>query len=150
MFEKFKNFLTKPSTKNVLRAALTMFVVGVALAAVAMPIAYGLGAVGILEAAFAADVVAKTTFSSVAWTGVFFGMFGGIQAAVTPMIEKFFKPKPSTVALSYFTEMGHAANIAPTLPSPSTAQNVSPTHFQDIVAASKVASALSPGGKPVG
>jgi hypothetical protein len=150
-FKGIKDFLTKESTvsfvRNIAKAAVTMFIIGSALGIVAPATATLLGAELIGESA-----VAYLTGIKVLQTGIFFGLFGGVQAAVAPIVGKFFEPKQSTVAASYFTETGQAANISQALPShaPSTAQTVSPTHFQDMLAArDAAAAAMNPAGKAV-
>lgn len=112
-----------------------MFIVGALLAAAAPLIANGLLGIGLITATQAVQFGA----ASVAWTGAFFGAFGMIQTAVAPVISKFFETKREAAVLSQIAGLTHASDASPALPAkaPSVAQSISPTHFQDIIAASQ-------------
>lgn len=72
--------------KNIAKHTLTFFAVGVVLAFAAPYLAAG---IGLSEAAVAAVAATHTPL----WTGVFFGAFGGINAAIAPAFDWVFSGK---------------------------------------------------------
>jgi hypothetical protein len=144
-FEKAKAFLTKESTvsylKDIVKTTLTMLVIGMLLGATAPILGNFLLGAGIIEQSVVSSVFATTALG----TGGFFGLFGGIQAAITPIVSKFFNPpKPGTTLV-----VAHVAGLEHVMGSPShtqsTAQSISPTHFQDLLANQTAASVNTPG-----
>lgn len=135
-----------------------MAVVGLALASLAAPLAATLGAAGLLSGEFAAEIVAKTSVSSILWTGAYFGSFGALSATVTPIINKLFREKtPDQGAGSWQQEASQDVGQAPDLAlaqgvgmahggvsDPSALMQATPTHFQDLITVSKAAAP----GKP--
>ncbi|NBO18521.1 MAG: hypothetical protein EBV03_04705 [Proteobacteria bacterium] len=74
------------SMKNIVKAGATLFVVGALLAVAAPAIAVGLG----MASNYAAGAVLLGHSASPLWMGAFFGAFGAIDAAVRPMMDKWF------------------------------------------------------------
>jgi len=144
--------MTRESTvsflKNVAKAAIIMFAVGALLASVAPWIAIATG-VAEAGATYATAAQALGNAANPLWTGAFFGAFGTLQAAIAPIVSKFFEPpKPGTTLVVAQASGLEQALSAPSH-APSTAQTISPTHFQNMVASQQAASGLNPGGKVV-
>lgn len=135
----------KDYLKNIAKAGLTMFAVGALLALTAPLLAEGLLGTGLISAAQATQFAA----TSVAWTGAFFGAFGAIQAAVAPIIGKFFEPKKGAAMLTQ-PSISHTADASPAMSQAHSVAQAPSTHFQDMLAAQRAASTLNPGGKAVG
>ncbi len=72
--------------KNIAVAATTMFIVG-ALLALAAPVLADIA--GVAVGGHTVDPL---------WTGLFFGAFGGIHAAVQPAMDKMFRRNPPQVS----------------------------------------------------
>jgi hypothetical protein len=135
----------KPLFKNILKSGLTLLIVGIALAAAAPLAASGLGAIGVLSSEFAAEIAAKASLSNVMYTGAFFGMFGAINAAVTPLVSRIFDGKklPGSTIVAAQAAKGHAPDLSVTTPD-HMAQVASSTHFQDMLAAQQAVAGKSP------
>lgn len=74
---------------NIAKTALIFAAIGAGLA-IAMPhVAIGLGIAKALSITYA-------TGANVLFQGIFFGLFGGSSAAITPLIEKATEGKPLT------------------------------------------------------
>lgn len=87
-----------PILKNVLKNGAIMFAVGLLLAVAAPAIAELVGEAALGEAAFA-----HATNTPLLWTGLFFGAFGAIHAAVAPALDWAFgqeKPKETAPAVA--------------------------------------------------
>ena len=69
---------------KIIKAGMVMGVVGILLAASA-PLIAGMLGEGILGAAGMA--AAAHSFGTMAWTGAFFGTFGALHAAITPVFD---------------------------------------------------------------
>jgi hypothetical protein len=123
---------------NIIKTAAVMFAVGVMLALAAPHVAV---AVGLAETtAGAASVIGASTVNPL-WLGSFFGLFGAISTAATPVIgwsvDKASnalsrKKKTETLDLS-LPEGAPVANLS------AHQQLQNSTHFQDLLAAKKAA-----------
>jgi hypothetical protein len=101
--------------KNVLKNGLIMLAVGAALALAAPEIAQVLG-----QEVLGSQAFAQAMSTPIIWTGVFFGAFGAIHAAIAPAAAWIFGPekKDSAEAVTVEKEkscskcQGHAPDIA--------------------------------------
>lgn len=111
---------------KIIKNTVIMFAVGVALAAIAP---YVLAPIAVALGGTAPSV-------GIAWTGVFFGGFGGLHAAIEPIINRLAGDRPR------HTVEHKSVRSAPVIISapghaPVIADEVSPTHFQDKYAADR-------------
>lgn len=133
--------------KNILKATAAMFVVG-ALVALALP-ALALVIPGVVPAGvttYAAAATAIGSQSSALWMGSFFGIFGGIAAAVNPTIDWLCDRKqPAAAAPSPATkcEETHVKIDAPTLvlSAPERAEE----KYRNLIEAQRAAALQNPG-----
>jgi hypothetical protein len=73
---------------DIVKKTALFFAVGIALGALAPQIAGFIGAEALGKAAFN-NAMATSTL----WTGIFFGAFGAIDSALTPVFDYLFKDK---------------------------------------------------------
>ena len=85
--------------KNILKNGTILFVVGVVLAAVAPLISMTLG-LAPEGADYSAAAAALGDSASPLWMGAFFGTFGAIDAAVRPVVERWFDKREENAAAS--------------------------------------------------
>lgn len=143
--------------KNVIKAGVTMFIIGAALGIIAPAAATFLGS-GLLGEA----TVAGLMNTPVLQTGIFFGLFGAASAVVTPVVNYLFgersektvsaktlgvrsrtlgyeqAPDPS---LAHSAAIMHDPSAAAQMMASSTP---SPTYFQDMLAAQHIAGVKPP------
>src|SRR6185436_12992284 len=122
---------------NVVKNGLIMFAVGIALALAAPVLAQAVGGASILGAAAFEHAVA----TPVLWTGLFFGAFGAIHAALTPACEFVFrggKPKEAAAEKPSAPEPVKCQQVAVSLAAaPQIAQENNPAKFQDALKAER-------------
>ncbi len=93
------------------KGAAALFLVGVALTLVSVPLATAMGSAGLLSAA----VVSHVAGQSALWTGVFFGMFGGLAPLAEKAVGALFggeeKPEQPHIIISIKREQAQAPAI---------------------------------------
>ena len=153
----------KKLLKNVIKAGVTMCVVGAVLG-FAAPAAAALLGPGLLgTAAYTALAATEPMYCA-----VLFGVFGMISAAVTPAVNYMFGERADktvtaktlgvrTRSLGYeqAPDLAHTASAPmhdPSAAASMSASAASPSsaHFQTMVTASKVAAAMKPPGIGIG
>ncbi len=147
MAESMKKLL-----KNILKASVTMFLIGVLLGVLVPPVAELLGSNLLGEEAFKHAVN-----TPVLQTGVFFGLFGGVSAVLTPAVNYLFGERATKTvtaktlgvksrSLGYEQAPDLSATQSVTHAHDASAAMASGTHFQDMLAAQQ---AVAP-GKAIG
>lgn len=135
------NARAKKLVKNVVKAGVTMFAIGALLGVVVPALAAFLGP----------DLIGEATFNHLAntpvlQTGLFFGAFGSVSAVVTPAVNYLFGEREDktvtakSLGIKTKTLGYEQAPDLSALHDPSIAAQISATHFQDMVAASKASS----------
>src|SRR5262249_35871000 len=129
------------------KVGVILFLAGLGLGLVAPLAASALSSGGLIGTEVVAEVMSTMNqgmahyLSSAAWSGVYLGAFGALSGAVTPVIDYAFGERAFFAA----DQSQHAQGISQPQHDVSQAaapqHDVSATHFQDMVAAQKVAAA---------